>query len=247
MASIVLALLLLPLNSAADTIVLKNGRKVDVEMAWIEEGQVKGVLSGAVVTYPQSAVERIDQPPSDKAVEVATDAGFRFGIWTSGMTLADVRRLADEHALALSSGRLPEPQDSAAAMIVGPTADFGTAIHYRELLLEKSADVEMRFTPDSRRLFGLTLRWMGADLATDSDFFETVYSNLSQKYGRPNQKESKFLSIVYHWKIDKRCWVDLESGDHAIEIRYMDTKLEKAAIAEHQSQSLPDNNASARP
>jgi hypothetical protein len=245
-AFIVLGLTLLPLKIAADTIVLKSGRTVEVDMAWIEDGQVKGVLSGAVVTYPQSAVERVDRPRNEKA-SVADDGGFQFGVWASGMSVENARQLAGEHTLELLPGRLPASEGALVTLPGKEAAGRGTALHYRELLLEKAAEIEMQFTPVSERLYGLTVRWTGSDLGAESEFFKTVYSNLAQKYGRPDQKESKLLSIAYRWKIEKRCWVDLESGDNAIEIRYVDTKFEKSAEAEHQSQGRAVDSADARP
>lgn len=246
-AMIVLVLMLLPLESAADTIVLKNGRKVDVEMAWIEEGQVKGVLSGAVVTYAQEAVERIERAQTEKAVEGANDGGFRFGLWASGMSLEDVRRLAGEHALELQTGELPPSEIPAVTVSDAGAATPAIALHYREKLLEKPAGVEMRFTPASERLYGLMLRWKGPELTAESEFFKTVYSNLAQKYGSPRQKDAGFLTIAYRWKIDTVGWVSLETSDNAIEIRYMDTEFEKTAKVEQRTQGPAAESADTRP
>jgi hypothetical protein len=232
----VLAILLMlsgPTAVFADTIVLKSGRKIDVEMAWVEDGQVKGLLSGVEVMYPQSAVERIDQTHPETATEVERQDGFRFGMWISGMRLADVRQLAETHDIALSSGRLPGPDRYAAVRNPPPHQAESIAFHYPESLLERPAEVEMEFTPVGEILYGLTVRWMGTASEGESDFFKKVYSNLSQKYGRHDQKESKLLSMTYRWNIGKRSWVNLESGVDAIEIRYVDTQFEKTAAAEH--------------
>ena len=234
----VMAILLMlsgPTAVLADTIVLKSGRKINVEMAWVEDGQVKGLLSGVEVMYPQSAVERIDQTRPETATAVERQDGFRFGMWISGMRLADVRQLAETHDIALSSGRLPGPDRYAAVRNPHPQAE-NIAFHYPESLLERPAEVEMEFTPVGGILCGLTVRWMGTESEGESDFFKKVYSNLSQKYGRHDQKESKLLSMTYRWNIGKRSWVNLESGVDAIEIRYVDTQFEKSAAAEHPAQ-----------
>lgn len=234
----VMAILLMlsgPTAVFADTIVLKSGRKIDVEMAWVEDGQVKGLLSGVEVMYPQSAVERIDQTHPETATAVERQDGFRFGMWISGMRLADVQQLAETHDIALSSGRLPGP-DRYAAVRNSHIQDESIAFHYLESLLERPAEVEMAFTPVGGILCGLTVRWMGTASEGESDFFKKVYSNLSQKYGRHDQKESKLLSMTYRWNIGKRSWVNLESGIDTIEIRYVDTQFEKSAAAEHPAQ-----------
>jgi hypothetical protein len=221
----------------ADTIVLKSGREVDVEMAWIEDGQVKGVLSGVEMTYPRSAVERIDQERSETDVDAGNSpAGFRFGLWISGMHLTDVRQLAETHGIELSAGRMAGRKRYFAAHDSRFAEIEGIRCHYAENLLEKPAEVELKFTPASEKLYGLTVRWMEPEPAAESDFFTTVYSNLSQKYGRPDQKEAKLLLVEYGWKIDEQGWVNLVSGDGAVIIRYLDATLEEVARAEHRMQ-----------
>jgi hypothetical protein len=231
----------------ADSIVLKSGRKVDVEMAWIENGQVKGILSGVEVMYPRSAVERIEQSRSETAADVEPQGGFQFGMWISGMRLDEVRRLAESHAIELSAGHLPSrDRYSAAPGASAPRAE-DIAWHYAESLLERPAEVEMQFTPAGERLYGLTVRWMISETAAESDFFKTVYANLAQKYGRHDQKESKLLSMAYRWNIGKRSWVNLESGLDTVEIHYRDTEIEKTAAAEHPLRSSSSESGQPRP
>jgi hypothetical protein len=56
-----LLMILVPLSAAADIIVLKSGKRVEVDMAWEENDQVKGTLAGVNLTYPKSEVERIER------------------------------------------------------------------------------------------------------------------------------------------------------------------------------------------
>lgn len=55
-----IAMLLLCLNTSyADTIVFKDGTKMEVKTAWQEGNQVKTEKYGGIVSYPMSKIERI--------------------------------------------------------------------------------------------------------------------------------------------------------------------------------------------
>lgn len=44
----------------ADTIVLKNGKRIKVEQTWKEDGQIKCERFGSVIGYPESMVDRVE-------------------------------------------------------------------------------------------------------------------------------------------------------------------------------------------
>jgi hypothetical protein len=53
--------ILLPVMSVADVVVFKDGRKMNVEKAWVEGSEVKAEVCGGVVGYPRGSVERIEE------------------------------------------------------------------------------------------------------------------------------------------------------------------------------------------
>ena len=65
-----LLLVLFPLASAADTVVLKNGMKFNSEKIWEENGEIKCYVNGLVVGFPKEDVQRIAKTPPD-AVEMS--------------------------------------------------------------------------------------------------------------------------------------------------------------------------------
>jgi hypothetical protein len=227
----------LPLCAAADTIVLKNGRRVEVEMAWREGDEVKGTLSGVVVRYAEGQVERIERP--DPAAADAVVDGFSFDIWTSGMSLADVRRAAENRGIILQEGA-PEGSSGPAATPSGsPSAVTGMRQHYREVLLEKPAVVWLAFTPVSQMLYRLMIHWEGDGVSVDSEFFKTVFAELTAKYGQPDQRTPRILALQYSWKVNKHGAVNLEADERAVAIAYNDRKLAEAADSENRRPRQP--------
>ncbi len=61
-----LSILLCPFYLFADTIILKNGMRLDVEKVWKEDGKVKYKAFGIVYSYPEEDVEKILKETSPK-------------------------------------------------------------------------------------------------------------------------------------------------------------------------------------
>jgi hypothetical protein len=92
-------MILVPLSAAADIIVLKSGKRVEVDMAWEENDQVKGTLAGVNLTYPKSEVERIERSKVDDLT--GQNRGFKFDVWYSGMNVRTVQSVAKKNNINL--------------------------------------------------------------------------------------------------------------------------------------------------
>lgn len=69
MKGLLIALLLIVTLSSfasADVIIFKDGRKIETERAWEEEGQIKCYRYGGIVGYPKTQVERIEKEELEK-------------------------------------------------------------------------------------------------------------------------------------------------------------------------------------
>ena len=57
--TLILICISLPTTAHADTIVFKDGTKVDVTKAWEEGGEIKCVIAGVEIGYPKEEVQRV--------------------------------------------------------------------------------------------------------------------------------------------------------------------------------------------
>lgn len=73
--SFVLSMLLFPLFSSADTIVLKNGRRIENVRAWEEDGQVKCYRFGSLIGYLKENVQRIEEEELNEKLNEANLLG----------------------------------------------------------------------------------------------------------------------------------------------------------------------------
>jgi hypothetical protein len=85
--------------ATADTIVLKNGRRIEVEKAWEDGGQVKGSAYGATIGSPKDQVKNIER---GKNIQKAAKEMLGFDVWTLGMGINDMMRVAERNDIPRS-------------------------------------------------------------------------------------------------------------------------------------------------
>jgi hypothetical protein len=217
-------MILVPLTTAADTIVLKSGKRVEVDMAWEENDQVKGILAGVNLTYPKSEVERIEKSKVDDLT--GQNKGFRFDVWYSGMNVRTVQSVAEKNNIKLqeneSNVAKTGPNDSANDKY----SQAAIKMEYTEHILGNLASVELIFTPMSHKLHRLSIRWPHLQDSMDSEFFNKVISSLMNGYGKPAKKKSTLFDTAYIWNINKGSNVELNWGKKIVVINYLDTEIE---------------------
>jgi hypothetical protein len=217
-------MIIVPLSAAADTIVLKSGKRVEVDMAWEENDQVKGTLAGVSLTYPKSVVERIEKSKVDDLT--GHNKGFRFDMWHSGMNVRTVQSVAEKNNINLqrdeSNVEKAGPKDPANDKY----SQTAIKMEYTEHILGKLASVKLIFTPVSQKLHRLSIRWPHLQDSMDSEFFNKVISSLMNGYGKPAKKKSTLFDTAYIWNINKSSNVELNWDKKIVVINYLDTEIE---------------------
>jgi len=213
---------ILPLISSADVIVFKDGRKMSVEKAWIEEGEVKAKVYGGIVGYPKASVARIEEePPSPSLAEGA----FKFDKWVSGMSIDEVMKMAETHDVPIlkvgvvSGGTHFNPN-------VRKYAKTATAFYYKDNLLGKWSTVTLSFSPVSKLLWSVGMNWSVAGESATSEFRKDVESLLSEKYGKPTGRGKDLFYETMSWKISEISLVSMKVGAGSVNVSYVDRKIE---------------------
>ncbi len=219
-----LLMILVPLSTAADTIVLKSGKRVEVDMAWEENDQVNGTLAGVNLTYPKSEVERIEKSKVDDLT--GQNKGFKFDVWYSGMDVRAVQSVAEKNNINLQRDESNVDQAGPNDPANDKYSQTAIKMEYTEHILGKLASVELVFTPVSQKLHRLSIRWPHLQDSMDSEFFNKVISSLIDGYGKPAKKKSTLFDTAYIWNINKSSNVELNWGKKIFVINYLDTEVE---------------------
>jgi len=219
---IVGALNLVPLISSADVIVFKDGRKMSVEKAWVEEGEVKAKVYGGIVGYPKGSVERIEE---DQASAGLAEGAFKFDKWFSGMSIEEAMKLAENYDIPLHKAGLISGGKHFDPNVSRKYAKTVTRFYYKENLLGKPSTVTLSFSPLSKLLWSVGVNWSG--ISTKSEFRNDVESLLSEKYGKPKAHGRDLFYDTISWKISEISIVSMKVGAGSINVNYVDTKIEE--------------------
>ena len=212
----------LPVVSVADVVVFKDGRKMHVENAWVEGDEIKAKVYGGVVGYPKGSVERIEKEQTSTRT---TDNAFKFDKWVSGMSVDEVMKVAETHDIPLqrvgsvSANKRFNPN-------VKKYAKTATAFYYKENLLGRWSTVTLSFTPVSKLLWSVDIKWSGSGISTKGEFRNEVESLLSEKYGKPRARGKDLLFDTVSWEISKMSLVSMKAGFGSINLSYVDKKIE---------------------
>jgi len=213
--------------ATADTIVLTNGRRIDVEQAWQDGDMVKGNLYGSVVQYPRRDVAEIltDAPSVDYQQ-------LRFGHWQLGMTQGQVLAKARADSIPLRSKEEPGvpgiPSDR--------PIENADGLRYEAELLGSRAGVLLNFTPNTRTLWRIQVLWRGDININKSRLKSDILNHYRHEYGPPSShlKHSWFAESI-QWTVGGSGSIRLRSDKGSLELAYSDEILEALNVRESET------------
>jgi hypothetical protein len=215
-------------ESIADTIILKNGRKVVVDMAWEEGDTIKGKRLTGTIGFPKNEVENVFHEKSEQK-----DTGsFQFDIWKSGITINEAMKIAKSNDLPIKP-----------VGIINSAVNFKSSIYkyinsvdnfyYKTKLIGKNAEVTLCFTPTSRLLYKLTVHFYNIGAEND-EYQDEIKSMLQTKYGKPLKTSKQLFGDSRDWSINNKYTVSMVTVADKINIVYSDNALDNKNTVEKQ-------------
>lgn len=225
----ILSLIMFPIISVADTITLKNGRKVDPTKCWEDGDLVKCKVYSQVIGYHKSDISEIKM---DTAPVMPTK-GFRYDIWQSGISVLEAIDIAEANDLPLHKGGLISANKKFNPKMCRPYADTATIFYYKGQIFNRWATLNLSFTPVSRRLYSVEIRFHNTGMSKDSESREQVEGMLREKYGKPLGVNSHMgVYKTYDWKINKNAIVTMRPGTNFVHVSYLDKAIAKLVQTE---------------
>jgi hypothetical protein len=214
---------LIPGISSADMIVFKDGRKMSVEKAWVEEGEVKAKVYGGIVGYPKGSVERIEEEPPSARL---TEGAFKFDKWISGMSIEEAMQVAESQDVPLHKEGLITAGKHFNPNVSRKYAKTATRFYYKDNLLGKWSTVTLSFSPVSKLLWSVGIKWSVSGKAATSELRNDMESLLSEKYGKPKASGRDLFYETISWKISEISVVSMKVGAGSVNVSYVDKKIE---------------------
>jgi hypothetical protein len=244
-----------------DAIILKNGRRIEADIIWRENGMVKARLYGAELGYPESEVLKIEGDGDDSTgrqklpnpfdpfslrknsakrsaspQKPPLQNGFSFDVWRSGMDVQTIMDTAERNDLPLTRRTLAAVTkhfDPKIRKIMYQLNEF----QYRQRLMGYPANIILHLTPEGKLLYKIEILW-GSQLGDKADkeaFFAEIKNVLAQKYGRARRGGRElFMSERVFWRKKEDFTVILEKWSGYFRLTYIDYRLESSFHQETQ-------------
>lgn len=217
--------MLLPFQSAADTVILKSGRTIQVSNCWEAGDLVKCKLYGQIVGYSKSDIAeyRIDPRP----IKLIT--GFRFDIWQSGITIREAIKIAKTNNKPFHRSGLLSVNKVFNPKMCRPYANTATEFYYKDQIFGRLAKLNFNFTPTGKRLYSLDVAFSGPGISKNTEFRKQIEALLKEKYGAPATNSNHIVYKNYDWKINDNATVTMRLGGNNVHVIYTDDRLSKMA------------------
>ena len=218
----------LPSLSAADTIILKNGKRIDSPQCWEDVDLVRCKMYGQTIGYPKKdiaevTIETIPEKPS---------VGFRFGKWQSGITVLEAIDIAEAHNLPFHRSGLIISNKTFSAKQSRPYSDTETRFECKEQVFNKLATLRFEFAPTSKKLYSLEVLFRTTGIPKNSEFQQQLEATLWEKYGEPIQITDHIIYKEYDWRINNNAIVTMRPMSNSILVTYRDVTLANLAETE---------------
>jgi len=245
---VALLFLFFPALGTADTIILKNGKSIEVKKVWEEDDLIKGEVFGSVIGYPKDQVERIEIGENGQAIN--PDSGFIFDVWRSGISIYEFMDIAERNDVPIHRDGLISVNKNFNPIVSRKYAETHREFYYKDQILGKWARVDLVFTPKSKQLYTLSINWSGTGVSNKSDFFSEIQSIMNKKYGKHSDTRKEILFQKIFWDINHDAYAMLQGSSSSSQLHYFDkhylqiaeNELATTKAAEHQNALKQDAN-----
>ncbi|MFZ7126435.1 MAG: hypothetical protein ACOWWM_09820 [Desulfobacterales bacterium] len=213
-----LNLLFISAPALADTIVLKDGRRIEADQVWIDGEMIRYRKFGTVIGLSEGQVTQVIE---DNPLLPDNVVDFGFDHWKMGMPISVVMAVAERNGVPLHREGLISINKTYNAQMCIPYLDTHTRFDYRQQLLGYPAKVTLVFTPQSRRLSFIKVH-LAPNLTTPGiSPNDTVMDVMTEKYGQPRKLSKNILQKnACQWRLSGANTIELTSLSNWTELVY---------------------------
>ena len=212
------ALFLIPITqSSADTIILKNGKKIDFDEVWEEDDCIKAKRGRITIGFTKDEITEIvreERPEYDS---------FEFDVWHAGITIQEAFRVAELHDIPINKVGIVSGYKKFNQKVYD-YFNSTNLFYYKTKLLGKHAQITLCFTPTSRFLHKIIINFTGNGSHT-KEFENEILIMLKNKYGDKNRYGFKLLGNTRTWSMENKYKLVMTKMG-SIKLEYIDNALE---------------------
>jgi len=205
---------------SADTLYLKNGKIIQSDNIWLEDGYFMNTMYGATVGISEDKVDRVQY---DSEIE-ETDSSFQFDVWPFGCTVHQAINIAERNDIPLHKEGIITINKRFHPMV----RKYSDASHfyYKTSLLGHFTKVELLFTPSSKQLHTIKITWSIPN-ARKSMLAKKVESMIVDKYGNTRKSGRQLFYDRTKWITADSNQIDMDIHATSISLSYLHTEFIK--------------------
>jgi hypothetical protein len=144
-----------------------------------------------------------------------------------GLTVYEVMDIAERNDIPIARDGLITISKNFRADMSRKYAQSHNRFHYQSTLLGRPAKVELQFTPQSRKLYTLSVSWGGPGVSKTGRFFSEVQTMLKDKYGQPSDTRRGAFFYEGFYIINPISYAILRGRSGGVQIHYFDKNCQK--------------------
>lgn len=162
---------------------------------------------------------------------ITSDAySFNFDVWESGKDIKEVIEIARENNIPILKTGIVSVDKNFNPKIVSKYLESTKSFTYNTKLLNSHAKVFLYFTPESRLLYKVNIRWN--HLKDEENFLQDLLKVINDKYGDNYVHYREIIFEYYKWKTETiesedLITIQLSAGGKNLNLEYLDSRLNK--------------------
>ncbi len=232
----IIIILFTPIFCLSDTLYLKDGRTIQAETVWEEEGYYMYTAYGATVGISKEKVKSIKYSKE-------TRDSFQFDKWPFGITVNQAIDIAQNNDVPLHRSGIISMNKHFHPMVRKQANT--THFYYNTNLLGHFSKVELFFTPISKKLHSVFVQWSNQQ-TKDPKLTNEIISLISEKYGRPPGKHKKLFNSSLDWIAENKNQIEMQIMSTSIILKYLHTDFRQIDYEETESLKIQKIKAGAK-
>lgn len=211
----------------ADTIYLKDGRTISSTTVWLEGNFCNYKKYGATIGISKEKVKKIVY------TKKKAKSDFQFDVWPFGISVQQSISIAEQNNIPfqrygiISMNKQFHPQVK--------KHSNSTHFQYKDVLFGHPALVELLYTPSSKILYKIKVKWYNHN-SSKQKLENKIVSIISDKYGKHEKPYRQlFKHFTTKWLLKSSNKIIMDTGSNYTFLTYLHQELSDLSFAEKEA------------
>jgi hypothetical protein len=211
----------------ADTIHLKDGRTISSKTVWLEENFYKYIKYGATIGISKEKVQKVVYTKKKLKSE------FQFDVWPFGISVQESIVIAEQNNIPFQRYGIISMNKQFHHQV--KKYSNSTHFQYKDVLFGHPAVVELLYTPTSKILYKVKVKWYNHN-SSKKKLEKEIISIISGKYGKHEKPYRQlFKHFTTKWSLKSSNKIIMDTGSNYTFLTYLHQEFSDLSFAEKET------------